>query len=314
MDKRLPLQYLNAFRAIARSENLREAAEQMHLSHSALSQQLQALEGQLGLVLFERQGRRLKLNRHGELLQATVEETLGALERRIASLRTLDSQALPRLRVSALPSFVSRWLAPRLACWQTAHPDIALELHTTQQLVDLEREGFHAALRQGQGPWPGLESAPLMQSRLVLVAAPALAQRLIGEPLEALLDCCLIGSEPHWRQWFKAARFDGPWQLGASFNDAGMALQAAEAGMGVALARELLAADALLAGRLVRVSGLALPAELENSYHLAYPTALRDEPSLSAFRSWLTAQMAQSARALRGGGEITPPGTAPAGR
>ena len=300
MDKRLPLQYLNAFRAIARSENLREAAEQLHLSHSALSQQLQALESQLGFALFERQGRRLKLNRHGELLQGSVEEALGVLERRIASLRSLDRQALPRLRVSALPSFASRWLTPRLSAWQAKHPDIVLELHSSQQLLDLEREGFHAALRQGRGPWPGLESTPLTQSRLVVVAAPALAQRLIGEPVEALLDCCLIGSELHWRQWFQAARFDGPWQLGASFNDAGLALQAAETGMGVALAREVLAADALLAGRLVRVSGLSLPVGIEDGYHLAYPPALRDEPSLSAFRSWLLDEMAQSARALRG--------------
>ncbi len=299
MDKRLPLQYLNAFRAIARSENLREAAAQLHLSHSALSQQLQALESQLGLQLFERQGRRLKLNRHGELLQGTVEEALGALERRIASLRSLDSQALPRLRVSALPSFASRWLAPRLSAWQARHPDIVLELHSSQRLVDLEREGFHAALRQGRGPWPGLENTPLMRSRLVVVAAPALAHALIGEPIEALLDCCLIGSELHWRQWFQAAGFDGPWQLGASFNDAGLALQAAETGMGVALAREWLAADALLAGRLVRVSGLALPVEAEDGYHLVCPPALREEPSLGAFRSWLLAEMAQCARALR---------------
>ena len=87
------------------------------------------------------------------------------------------------LRVTALPSFAQRWLMPRLPRWQTLQPCITLDLHTGQQVIDLTREGYHVGLRVGRGPWPGLVCERLFHSPLIAVAAPALAHRLIGQPL-----------------------------------------------------------------------------------------------------------------------------------
>jgi LysR family glycine cleavage system transcriptional activator len=297
---RLPLQYLAAFRATAQTQNLRAAAERLHLSHSAVSQQLTALETQLGFQLFERSGRRIRLNEAGEALQRGVERAWVELERGLQAASAAHGSALQALRITALPSFAQRWLMPRLGRWHALHPEIALELNVSQQLVDLEREGFHLALRQGVGPWTGLVNEVLLQSRSVPVAAPALAQRLIGAPLEELAAQSLLGDAAQWTQWFAEAGLSRQIRTMASFNDAGLLLQAAEQGMGVALTRELLAADALLDGRLVRVSGQALEGSEAQSYHIVYPPALKDEPALRALCTWLHAEIELSARALYG--------------
>lgn len=297
---RLPLQYLAAFRASAAHQNLRAAAEQLNLTHSAISQQIRALETQLGFALFERQGRRLRLNPAGEALQRGVERAWTELDQAVQQASAAHGSAGQALRITSLPSFAQRWLMPRIGRWHSAHPGIALELHASQQVVDLEREGFHLALRQGLGPWSGLVNEVLMESRLIPVCAPALAQRLIGAPLETLAEQALLGDAARWTHWFAQAGLRRPIVPMASFNDAGLLVQAAEQGMGVALVRELLCADALLEGRLVRVSAQALEGFLDQSYHIVYPPALRNDPALRALCDWLHAEIALSARQLRG--------------
>lgn len=297
---RLPLQYLTAFRAAAQTQNLRAAAERLSLSHSAVSQQISALELQLGFPVFERSGLGLRLNPAGLALQRGVERAWVDLEQGLQAARAAHGSALQALRITALPSFAQRWLIPRLGRWQALHPEITLELHTSQQLVDLERDGVHVALRQGVGPWEGLVHEPLLHSRCVPVAAPALAQRLIGAPLELLATQSLLGDAAQWTQWFAEAGLSRQIRTMASFNDAGLLLQAAEQGMGAALTRELLAADALLDGRLVRISGQALDGSQAQGYHIVYPPALTDEPAVRALCAWLHAEMKASAQALAG--------------
>ncbi|MDT8998400.1 LysR substrate-binding domain-containing protein [Paucibacter sp. APW11] len=302
---RLPLQYLAAFRAAAASENLRAAAEQLHLTHSAVSQQIRAMELQLGFALFERSGRRIQLNAAGRALQRAVERAWVELDQGLQQAAAASGSAVRALRITSLPSFAQRWLMPRIGRWHAAHPEIALELHASQLLVDLEREGYQLALRQGQGPWTGLVNEVLMESRLIPVCAPALAQRLIGAPLETLAEQALLGDAARWTHWFANAGLKRRIVPMASFNDAGLLVQAAEQGMGVALARELLAADALLEGRLVRVSAQALEGFHDQSYHIVYPPALKDEPALRALCEWLHQEIALSARQLRG--DLLPP-------
>jgi LysR family glycine cleavage system transcriptional activator len=308
---RLPLQYLAAFRAAATAQNLRAAAEQLHLTHSAVSQQIRALETQLGFTLFERQGRRIVLNGAGQALLAGVTKAYVELDQALLAAAAEHGSVARNLRVTLLPSFAQRWLMPRIGRWHRRHPQITLELHVSQQLIDLEREGFHLALRQGRGPWPGLINEPLFESAMLPVAAPALANRLLGQPLAALAREPLLGDPAQWTLWFEAAGLHESVVPMATFNDAGMLLQAAEQGMGVGLTRELLAADALLDGRLVRVAPQrALMAE-QQRYHIAYPQALRDEPALRAFCDWLHAEMALSRAALAGlAGPTEPAGAA----
>jgi len=296
---RLPLQYMAAFRAVARGENVRAAAEQLHLTHSAVSQQIRALEAQIGFPLFQRAGRGIQLNAAGRALQSALEKAWTELELGLRAASAADGSRMQSLNITCTPSFAQRWLIPRLGRWQAAHPDITLKLFTLQRIIDLEQEGFHLALRQGAGPWPGLVNEVMMESRQIVVAAPALAQRLMNAPLQTLAGESLLGDAEQWTQWFAQAGLACRVVPSASFNDGGLLVQAAEQGMGVALARELLCADALLDGRLQRLPGPTLDGMSQRRYHIVYPPALREEPALRTLCEWLHAEMAESASRLQ---------------
>jgi LysR family glycine cleavage system transcriptional activator len=296
---RVPLQTLPAFRAVARLANLRAAAEELHLTHSAVSQQIKLLEEQLGFELFDRPGRRIVLNSAGEALLRSIEPALEQIDDGMRAAAAAATGTQHRLRVTMMPSFAQRWWLPRMASWREQHPDIAIELHTSQQLIDLQREGFHAALRQGSGQWRGLEAERLMQSPLIAVGSPTAARRLLGRAASQLLHEPLLGDAATWESWFALAGVSGRIKPVAYFNDAGMMLQAAELDLGLALARELLVADALRDGRLMRLSTIAL--DMEQAYPLwfAYPTALENWAPLCALRDWLLEELAKSERGLR---------------
>lgn len=297
---RLPLQALPAFRAVAKAQNLRAAAETLHLTHSAVSQQIRGLEEQLGFALFDRRGRRVVLNAAGQALLRSVEPALAQIDDGVQAAAAAASGAAQRLRVSMLPSFANRWLLPRMGRWRERHPELALEIDATPQLVDLQREGFHAALRQGIGPWPGLASERLFDKPMhfIVVGSPAAARQLRDAQPEVLAREPLLGDSDVWEAWFSAAGLRTRVVPVASFNDAGLMLQAAEQNLGLAVSRELLAADALSDGRLVQLSPLTIDFEAAYAYHLVYPPALRDWPPLDALRQWLHEELELSMQAL----------------
>lgn len=297
---RLPIQTLPAFRAVARTGNLRVAAEQLKLTHSAVSQQIKLLEEQLGFTLFDRHGRRIVLNAAGQALQRAVEPALDRLDEGVRAAAALAAGTAQRVRLTLLPSFAQRWFLPRMARWREAHPAIALELHTSQNLVDLQREGHDVALRQGGGQWRGLVAERLLDSPLIALGTPAAAQRLRGRGVEALADEPLLGAPKLWDAFFALAGRRLPVNPVATFNDAGLMLQAAEQGIGISLGREVLAADALREGRLVRLSPLALPDDTAYTYWLAYPPERADWPPLAALRAWLHAELSASLEGLPG--------------
>lgn len=298
---RLPLQTLVAFRTVARTQNLRAAADELALTPSALSQQIRLLEQQIGFALFDRRGRRVVLNAAGEALRRGADDALTRLDEALASAAALASGAQQTLRLTLLPSFAQRWLLPRMARWRARHPDIALEIHSSQHVVDLTREGFHAALRQGAGHWRGLVAEPLGDSPLIAVGTPAAARRLEGRGPAALADEPLIGDPALWDRWFARAGCRVPVNPVATFNDAGLMLQATEQGIGITLARELLAADALADGRLVRLSPQAMPDEQAFAYWLVMPPERQAWPPIQALRSWLHEELQRSLQALHGG-------------
>jgi len=300
---RLPLHTLPAFRAVARRANLRAAAEELHLTHSAVSQQIRLLESQIGVALFERIGRRVALNAAGAALLRAVEPALAQLDEGLRAAQAASQGAGDEsLRVSVLPSFAQRWLLPRMTAWRARHPQIAIELHSSQQLVDLARDGFHAALRSGAGPWRGLAAERLLDSTWIVVGSPLAARRLQGAAPAALAEEPLLGDGPMWQRWFALAGQPVRVKPVAEFNDAGLMLQAAEQGLGLALAREVLAADALASGRLVRLSPLDFEEPDAYPYWLVYPPALANWAPLAAFRAWLREEL------------TAPAGTATAGR
>ena len=297
---RLPLHTLPAFRSVAQLQNLRAAAETLHLTHSAVSQQIRGLEEQLGFDLFERRGRRVVLNAAGEALLRSVEPALAQLDHGVQAAAAAASGSAQRLRVTTLPSFAQRWLLPRIGRWRERHPQMALEIDASQQVIDLQREGFHAAVRQGRGPWPGHEAERLFDQPvpMIVVGSPAAARRLLGAQPEALAREPLLGDAELWSDWFTAAGVHSHPVPVAIFNDAGLMLQAAEQNLGLALARELLAADALCDGRLVRLSPLTITHEQAQPYHLVYPSALADWKPLMLLRQWLHDELELSQAAL----------------
>ena len=296
---RLPLQTLPTFRVVARLANLRAAAEELHLTHSAVSQQIKLLEDQLGFQVFDRPGRRIVLNAAGAALLSAVEPALAQLDDGMRAAEVAASGAEHRIRVTLLPSFAQRWWMPRMASWRERHPDIAIEVHTSQQVIDLQREGFHAAMRQGSGEWRGLDAERLLDSPLIAVGSPNAARRLLGRGPEALADEPLLGDAPVWETWFALSGLRCRVNPVASFNDAGMMLQAAEQDLGLALARELLVADALRDGRLMRLSPIELVKDQAYALWFVHPTSLRDWPPLKALRAWVLDEMKRSQRELR---------------
>lgn len=300
---RIPLSTLPAFRAVARSQNLRVAAEELHLTQSAISQQIRQLEQQTGVLLFDRRGRRVVLNAAGQAFARAVEPALTLLDQGLRSATAAAAGQAQPLRLTLVPSFGQRWLLPRMARWRARHPDIAIEVHASQRTMDLQAEGFHAALRQGAGTWRGLKAERLIDSPLIVLGSAAAAERLRGRATPSLAEEPLLGDRETWRRWFALDGCDAPIQPVADFNDAGLMLQAAEQDIGITLARELLAADALREGRLVRLSPLALPDESAATLWLAYPPELADWPPLAALREWLFEELAQSLSGLPAEGE-----------
>jgi len=296
---RLPLQTLPAFRVVARLGNLRASAAELHLTHSAVSQQIRLLEEQVGFEVFDRRGRRIVLNAAGAALLNSVEQALAQLDDGLRAAAAAAGGEEHRLRITLLPSFAQRWLLPRMGRWRALHPDIGVELHSSYVAEDLQREGFHAAVRQGEGRWRGLQTRLLFDSPWVAVGSPAAAKRLLGRPAEAFLEESLLGHAERWDAWFKLIGLRARANPVAAFNDAGLMLQAVEQGIGIALTRELLAADALRDGRLMRLSPLSLDDnDRGDAYWLAYPPTLEDWPPLVALRDWLLDELDQSQRSM----------------
>lgn len=310
---RLPLNPLPAFVRVARLGGLRAAAEALHLTHGAVSQQIRHLEEQLGFALFERQGRRLVLNAAGLALLAAAEPALAQLEAGHRAAERAAAGATRTIRLTLVNSLAQRWLLPRMARWRERHPDLVLELHTSMQIVDLVADGFDAGLRYGRGPWRGLLAERLPDSPLLPVAAPARARRLAGLPLAQWAGEPLLGDDGEWQAWFAAAGAQLPARsvrVVASFNDAALLTQAAEQDLGLALAREIFVADALAAGQLVRLPGPVLDEghDGEAGYWLVMPPARRDWPPLVALRDWLFEELALARQPVR-----RRAGTGPAG-
>jgi LysR family glycine cleavage system transcriptional activator len=286
---------------VAELANLRAAAEALHLTHSAVSQQIRGLEDRLGFALFERRGRRVVLNPAGQALLRSVQGALALLDDGVQAAAAAASGEAQRLRVTVLPSFANRWLLPRIGRWRERHPGLALEIDASIRAIDLQREGFHAAVRQGTGPWAGLQSERLFeQPPVILVGAPSAARRLLGAQPEAFAREPLLGDSDLWKEWFAAAGLHTNVQTVAVFNDMGLMLQAAEQNLGLTLTRELLAADALCDGRLVRLSPVSITHADLHPYHLVYPPGLRDWAPLVSFRAWLFEELERSLKTLRG--------------
>ena len=294
MSRRLPpLTALRAFEAAARLLSFTRAATELHVTQAAVSHQIKSLESFLGLKLFLRQNRALKLTSEGQEYLPAVNRAFDGIAE--ATRRLLARDARGTLTVSVLPSFAARWLVSRLGRFREQWPDISLRIAPSADLVDFSRDEVDVGIRYGKGRYPGLYSCKLMTEDLFPVCSPALLARKhppLREPRDlehfTLLHDDSFGD---WRTWLLAAEVDDvdPTR-GTIYHDAGMLLQAAVAGQGVAIARGVLAADYLQEGRLVRPFELSLPGDY--AYYFVCPSSSVEAPKVRAFRDWLLAEAA----------------------
>ena len=284
------MQALRAFDAAARSASLSRAADELHLTHSAISHQVKALEQSLGCRLFERTGRGVRLTDEGERFAARVR---AALDEIADAARELAERNSPRrLKLSVMPSFAARWLLPRIGRFLQRHPEIDLDISASLALVDFAREDVDVALRYGRGGYEGVCFEKVLDDEYFPVASPRFdGGRLPRRPQDLPRHLLLRSENEFWRPWFLAAGVDVPEPTrGPMFNDASMMLEAAVAGQGIALARSSLVAADLREGRLVRLFALSIPSS--NSYFLVFPRRLEGAPKLVAFRAWLLEEIA----------------------
>lgn len=289
MARRLPpLNALRVFESAARHRSFVRAAEELHVTPAAVSQQIKLLEDYLGVVLFKR-GKTLALSESSSAVLHLVSDAFDQMERAMMKLR-VDSIAGP-LVVSAPPAFAARWLIPRMDDFHARHPAVELHLLATRRLVDFSIEDVDVAIRFGAGAHPDLHVERLMPEMIVLVATPSLAES-IKTPAE--LACCNLleddwhiksGAFPDWETWFTTLGVvNNPLRI-RRFSDANLTIQAAVAGLGVALAWYSLVADDLKAGRLVRLLDRAIPTTL--GYHLVMPKNRVNLGKVVVFRTWL---------------------------
>ncbi|PSC04189.1 LysR family transcriptional regulator [Alsobacter soli] len=248
----IPFRSIVVFHAVARAGSITRAAEELRVTPSAVSQQIQALELHLGTALTLKVGRNITLTEAGEryfqMIGREVEH-IADVTQHVRGVRTATT-----LTVRAAPSVSTKWLLPRLGSFIEAHPDIELRLDATNEPTDFSKENIDIDLRHGEGGWPGLFVESLGAERFRPVCSPAIASPGSLGP-EDLLDRLLIHSvksQMQWPRWFAEVGLDPArrWRR-VLFDRSHMAIDAARSGIGIALESELLAWQELAEGSLI---------------------------------------------------------------
>lgn len=280
---------LRSFECAARHGSFTAAAAELNQTQGAISRQIRALEDQLGSDLFVRDRQTVRLTIAGETYAQEIRDAL----KRISDA-TINFCANPKggtLNLAILPTFGTRWLAPRLPHFLARNPGITINLTTRLAPFDFDMDRQDAAIHFGQNHWPGSELDFLMIETLIPACSPQLASKYDFAIAEQLLGAPLIHLSSRadaWRSWFVSQGVQTNALQGMMIDQFATAAQAAIAGLGVALLPEFLIADELAGGDLVRA--LDLPMQSSERYYLAWPTRRSSYEPLIAFRRWLRDQ------------------------
>lgn len=297
------LDALAALESVARFGSVTRAARALHLTQSAISHRLRALERETGLALIEQAGRGVRLTPAGVRLSQAASEARELLETALASLSRDPVREV--LSISCSPSFAIRFLVPRLAGFRAAHPELDLRVAADDVGVDPLRSGADLSVRLAAGPDPRLFSELLARELVFPVASPRLLER--GPPLReprdlaryTLLHDDAFQHEPKrvgWATWFAHVRERRvATDRGPRFSHAYLAIEAALAGDGVALARRTLVAEDLVRGRLVAPLESSVPSGL--SYWLICGIDPARKPALAVLRRYLRSTLRKAQRA-----------------
>jgi LysR family glycine cleavage system transcriptional activator len=299
LDPPLPsLPAIRAFEAAARTGSFAAAARELGTSAASVSYHVRRLERQTGVALFVRQPHCVMLTPAGETVAEEAIRAFAALRASFARAAEIDET---RLSISALPTFGTSWLIPRLGGFRDAHPGIQVDLDLSPEARDLAGGGFDAAIRNGHGQWPGLRAVPLVPSCFTPLCAPehrAAAVAMLAAP--DVSGPPLLGRQDWWRLWFAArgcARPPRPDQFGIHLADEHLDAAAAAAGHGVTIGSPILFAREIAAGRLVAIDDLVV--SNGRGFWFAWPVARQHSAKIRAFRDWLADQAATACAAAR---------------
>lgn len=298
MAQRLPpLSALRPFEAAARLESFSRAADELHITHGAVSHQVRALEEHLNTPLFARHGKRVALTAAG---RAFAERVRAALDELAAAAQAVRTRRDDVLTISVLPSFASRWLMPRLIRFMDANPGIEVNVNTSTALANFVEDEVDVAIRFGIGPWPPHACEQFLEDEYFPVASPRWNKGKLPKAPRDLIGLRMIREDrDYWTLWFKAAgvTVDAPIE-GPLFNDSTYSLQAAARGEGIALGRRSIVAEDLERGTLKRLFDVAIPSR--QSYWFVSPRETADTPKVKAFRDWVKRELSP------GGGPKSP--------
>jgi LysR family glycine cleavage system transcriptional activator len=308
-----PLNSLKAFEAAARHLSVKKAAVELNVTPAAVSHQVRTLEEYLGVQLFHRYNRALKLTDTARTALPKLQEGFDCLVQAVERLRTHHSTGV--LTVSAAPSFAARWLMPRLHRFLAAHPEIEVRVSARVRRVSVDGKGDVAeratvegwlddsdvVVLYGRGHYPGLRVDKLLDLTLTPVCSPKLltGEHALKSP-EDLRHHMLLhddtgelyDGEPYWEVWLKAANVSGiNARRGPRFSHAVLAIEAAMDGIGVLVTLPILAAEDIAAGRLVTPFDLRVP--LASAYYMVCEEHAATRPAVAAVRSWLIEEAAR---------------------
>ena len=286
--KLISLNALRAFSVAGKHLNLAAAAGELFVTPSALSHQIRALEEALGMQLFERHRKGLKLTIQGERLFGPVSAAFEQIEQALIQLARPQREG--SLHISMLSTFAMRWFIPRLARFQQQHPELDVRISTSVTPVDFEREDMDCAIRFGSGDWPGLVATELFSERLAPFCSPNLATADI--PLTAPSDLMhhrLLSARlrpDDWRIWLSASGLDKlATQPPVEYETRNFAIQAAIDGLGVVIVDPVLVTEEIKSGRLIQPFA-QIPTS-QGAYYFAYPERIKDSPGIRAMKQWL---------------------------
>lgn len=264
------------------------AAEELHVTHGAISRQIKALEDHLGVALFQRLTRRIELTDAGTSFFSAVTHLLSELAREAESVRRRTDST--HLVISSGVSFASKWLTPRLHKLMERYPEFDVQLEVTDIDVDFARSQADVALRYGTGRYPGATAERIMDESVSPVCTPEYRKRMGGlRSPQDLLRCQLIhenGLIESWQRWFEMMAITARRTRGPGYSHGSMAIEAAIRGEGVTLGRSVLVAGDLREGRLVALFPETM-LEAHLGYDLVYRIGNKDHPKICAFKSWM---------------------------
>lgn len=290
-----PIASLRSFEAVARLGSITTAAKELHVTHSAISQQIKVLEEMLGVTLFIREGRGLQISENGRLYALQVRESLNGISEatRLIKIRPKSTE----LVVNVLPSFGMCWLVPRLPKFEQLYPNICIRLQAGLSVTNMVKEPVDIGIRMGNGDWDGVEKYLLFNDELVVVAAPHFNNGSLPSTPEEIIESQIVFNMESWQPWCKAAGLDVEiHRTGLCSNDSNLVLQAVRLGQGIALERQSLVHDAIQRGELVQLSTVKVP--YPYPYWLVWRNREGFEMKHEAFFTWLTEEVNKYLRTL----------------